>query len=262
MKAYSSLPPITLGANKKIYFASDFHLGMPDAKTSLIREKKICEWLLSIAPTAEHIFLLGDIFDAWIEYKRAVPKGFTRLLGTLANIADSGVKITIFTGNHDLWCYGYFEEELGIPVLHHPVTININDKKFFLGHGDGLGPGDRKYKFLKKFLNHPVCQWLYARIHPNTGIWLAEYFSGRGADKKDDDNTFLGEDKEYLILFCKEYLQHQHADYFLFGHRHYKLDLALSDTSRYLNLGDWLQYDSYAVFDGVDCKLEVYKAKH
>jgi UDP-2,3-diacylglucosamine hydrolase len=255
---FPQVDAITLPKGKKIYFASDFHLGIPDAATSLIREKLICAWLDEIKKDAYQIFLLGDIFDAWLEYKTAVPKGFVRLLGKLAQLTDSGIKITAFTGNHDLWMYGYFEQELNIPVYHHPICIRINNQQFVLGHGDGLGPGDAGYKRLKKFLNNKACQWLYQWIHPDIGIRIAQYFSEKGLDKKQTEDTFLGEHKEFLILFCKDYLQQQHADYFLFGHRHYKLCFALNETSTYINLGDWLQYNSYAVYDGLVCSLETY----
>jgi UDP-2,3-diacylglucosamine hydrolase len=256
---FPHLDDIQLPAGKKIYFASDFHLGIPDHATSLQREKLICTWLDEIAKDAYHIFLLGDIFDAWLEYKTAVPKGFVRLLGKLAQLRDYGIFITAFTGNHDLWMYGYFEQELNIPVHHNPVTVTINNKQFLLGHGDGLGPGDEGYKRLKKFLNNGFCQWLYRWIHPDIGIKMAQYFSYKGIDKKQIDDKFLGEDKEYLILFCKDYLQQQHVDYFLFGHRHYKLEFALPGNSTYINLGDWLQYNSYAVFDGNHCSLQTFK---
>jgi UDP-2,3-diacylglucosamine hydrolase len=258
---FKQLPNITIPDGKKIYFASDFHLGMPNHATSLQREKLICKWLDTIAADAYHIFLLGDIFDAWLEYKTAVPKGFVRLLGKLAQLRDDGILITAFTGNHDLWMYGYFEQELNIPVHHDPILVAINDKQFLLGHGDGLGPGDNGYKRLKKFLNNGACQWLYRWIHPDIGIRMAQYFSSRGIDKKQTEDKFLGEDKEYLILFCKDYLQQQqHVDYFLFGHRHYKLEFALPGNSTYINLGDWLQYNSYAMYDGNTCGLHTFTA--
>jgi UDP-2,3-diacylglucosamine hydrolase len=207
---------------------------------------------------AHHIFLLGDLFDAWLEGNKVVPKGFTRFLGKLATMVDNGIGITAFTGNHDLWMYGYFEAELNIPVYHQPIKVQINDKLFLLGHGDGLGPGDLKYKFLKQFLNNKICQWLYRRIHPDTGVSIAQFFSEKGLDKKEENELFLGEDKEYLILFCKQYIQQEHIDYFLFGHRHYKMEYKVNATSTYFNLGDWLRYNSYVVFDGVECRLEVY----
>jgi UDP-2,3-diacylglucosamine hydrolase len=203
--------------------------------------------------------LLGDIFDAWLEYKTAVPKGFTRLLGKLAQLTDSGVGITAFTGNHDLWMYGYFESELNIPVYHDAIKININQQQFLLAHGDGLGPGDAGYKRLKKFLNNKVCQWIYKWVHPDIGIRMAQYFSERGLHKKKSDDIFLGEDKEYLILFCKEFIQQEHIDYFMFGHRHYKMQYKVSEKSTYFNLGDWLQYNSYVVYDGSNCALLQYQ---
>ncbi len=253
------LPSIQIPIGKKIYFASDFHLGIPDAATSLQREKIICNWLNTVSKDAAHIYLLGDLFDTWMEYNNVVPKGFVRLLGTLGLLKDKGVNITVFTGNHDLWMYGYFEQELSIPVIHHPVEITINNKLFVLGHGDGLGKGDTRYKILKTFLRSNICQWLFRRIHPNIGLRVATYFSKRGLDKKEKENIFYGEDKEYLIGFCKTYIQQNPSvNYFIFGHRHYKMKYAITATSTYINLGDWLSYNSYAVFDGVTCTLITY----
>jgi UDP-2,3-diacylglucosamine hydrolase len=257
-KNFQSLPPIILPANKKVYFASDFHLGIPNHATSLQREKLICNWLENIAPTAEHIFLLGDLFDAWIEYKLVVPKYFTRFLGTLAKLSDAGIPITVFVGNHDLWMYGYFEKELNIPVLHEPVKVSINSAQFLLGHGDGLGPGDAKYKALKKLMTNKVCQKLFSWLHPDVGVRFGNYFSQSGYDKKEHEQVFLGE-KEFLIQFCKAHVQIEPIDYFVFGHRHYKLQHAITPQSTYINLGDWLQYNSYGAFDGTSFHLLEHK---
>jgi UDP-2,3-diacylglucosamine hydrolase len=254
---FQSLTPIELPVNKNVYFASDFHLGIPDYTTSLQREKLICKWLENIAPHAAHIFLLGDLFDAWIEYKHVVPKYFTRFLGTLAKLSDAGIPITVFVGNHDLWMYGYFQKELNIPVLHAPVKITINKRQFILGHGDGLGPGDRNYKVLKKVMTNKICQKLFSWLHPDLGVPFGNYFSKSGYDKKEHEQIFLG-DKEYLIQFCKQYLQQEPIDYFIFGHRHYKLLHAITSESSYINLGDWLQFNSYAIYDGKELKLLEY----
>ncbi|MFM2387988.1 MAG: hypothetical protein RL660_2745 [Bacteroidota bacterium] len=256
--AIAQLPSIQLLPGKKVYFASDFHLGMPSAAVSLQREKLICEWLKFAATDAQHIFLLGDIFDAWLEYKHVVPKGFTRLLGTLAQLRDAGIAITVFTGNHDLWMYGYFEQEFDIKVLHHEVRLDINDTKFLLAHGDGLGPGDRSYKMLKGFLNNRITKWAYRWLHPDLGIPMAQWFSQRGAYKKSEEEVFHGE-KEYLIQYCHGILEQQQVAHFIFGHRHYMLQHQLSNTSTYTNLGDWLQYNSYAQFDGQALLLKTYK---
>lgn len=247
------LPP-----NKKIYFASDFHLGIPDKASSREREKRLCAWLDEISMDAEQLFLVGDIFDAWFEYKNVVPKGFTRFLGKLAELSDKGLHIEAFTGNHDLWMRGYFEEELNIPVHHHPIERMFNGKKFFIAHGDGLGPGDRGYKLLKKVLRSPVSQWLYRRIHPDTGVGMASMFSRLGPKHVAEEDSFLG-DKEWLVQFAVEKLKAEHIDYFIFGHRHIAIEYPLPQNSLYVNLGDWIKYDSYAVFDGTDLKLKFYK---
>jgi UDP-2,3-diacylglucosamine hydrolase len=253
------LPPIVLQPQKQVYFASDFHLGIPDNAASRVREQLICKWLTQIQDNAQHIFLLGDIFDAWLEYKSVVPKGFVRLLGTLAGLRDRGIPITVFSGNHDLWMYGYFEQELGIPVLHQPARINIGEHEFLLAHGDGLGPGDKQYKVLKKTLRHPITQFLYRWLHPDIGLPIAHYFSGRGAHKKTQQEQFQGADKEFLVQYCNSYLQREHVDHFIFGHRHYMLQYPLSNNSIYTNLGDWIRYNSYACYDGAELQLRTFQ---
>ncbi len=249
-----------LPQGKKVYFASDFHLGIPDHATSLERERRICAWLDGIKSDAAQLFLVGDLFDTWFEYKNVVPRGFTRFMGKLAELSDNGLKIEAFTGNHDLWMLDYFARELNIPVHHGPVQREINGKKFFIAHGDGLGPGDHGYKFLKKVLRSPVSQWLYRRVHPDTGVGMASWFSRLGPKHADAPvKEFLGPEKEWLVQFCMETLNHQHFDYFIFGHRHIAIEYPLPQSSLYVNLGDWIRYDSYAEFDGKDLKLKYYK---
>lgn len=243
---------------KYIYFASDFHLGLPDYRTSIERERFICSWLDEIRSTAHTIFLVGDLFDVWFEYRNVVPKGYTRFLGKLAELSDSGITIEVFTGNHDLWMRDYFREELGIQVHTGPLTTTFNGKKFYIAHGDGLGPGDTGYKILKKIMSGRFSQWLYRRIHPDTGIRIADYFSKKGPKHLSDDHTFLGEDKEWLVLHAKKILQQQHFDYFIFGHRHLALTLDLGQQATYINLGDWLSFNTYAVFDGETTILRSY----
>lgn len=246
--------------NKKIYFLSDFHLGAPDYASSITREKNIVSFLNQIKNDASHIFILGDLFDFWFEYKKVVPKGFVRILGKLAELTDSGIIIKFFVGNHDMWMNGYFEQELGIEVFYEPHEFEFNGKRFLLGHGDGLGPGDHRYKFIKKIFRNRFSQKIFGAIHPATGIGLADYFSrkSRAATGKTDE-AFLGEDKEWLIIYAKEMLSKKQYDYFIFGHRHFPIDFKLSDNSRYINLGDWIKYNSYAVFDGVNTELKYYK---
>ena len=242
---------------KNIYFLSDFHLGTPSYTVSLQREKKVVAFLDSIKTTAAEIFIVGDMFDFWFEYKTTVPKGYVRLLGKLAELTDTGIKIHFFVGNHDMWMSGYFEQELNITVYFHPKTFEWNGKKFFIAHGDGLGPGDHGYKFLKSvFRNRPI-QWLFGAIHPSVGIGLANYFSRKSRTKTGHkDAQFLGEEGEWLIIFSRQMLAKEHFDYFIFGHRHYPIDYKLSDTCHYINLGDWMQYFTYAVFDGKNVELK------
>jgi UDP-2,3-diacylglucosamine hydrolase len=244
-------------AGKKIYFLSDFHLGAPDYATSLQREKRIVAFLESIRPHAAAIFIVGDMFDFWFEYKQVIPKGYVRLLGKLAEITDSGIPIHFFVGNHDMWMQGYFEKELNIPVYIEPKTFEWNNVRFFIGHGDGLGPKDHGYKTLKKVFRHRVSQILFSMLHPGWGIGLANFFSRKSRNKTGaSDEVFLGEEKEWLVIFSKEVLAKEHYDYFIFGHRHLPLDIKLSERSRYINLGDWIKYFTYAEFDGKQTQLK------
>jgi UDP-2,3-diacylglucosamine hydrolase len=250
---------ILLPVNKRIYFASDFHLGAPDMAASRDRERIIVKWLDEIAEDAQHIFLVGDLFDFWFEYKQVIPKGYTRLLGKLAELSDKGIGISVFIGNHDMWMNGYFEDELNIPVYFEPQTYTLGSKRFYIGHGDGLGPGDHGYKFLKKVFRNPVCRWLFSVLHPSWGIGLANYFSRKSrAATGGELEKFLGEENEWLAIYSKEILQQEHFDYFIYGHRHLPLDLNVGADSRYINLGDWISYFTYAVFDGETTELKRY----
>jgi UDP-2,3-diacylglucosamine hydrolase len=243
--------------DKKIYFLSDFHLGAPDYEKSLTREKEVVKFLDSIKQDAAEIFIVGDMFDFWYEYKTVIPKGYSRILGKLAEITDSGIKVHFFVGNHDMWMNGYFEKELNIPVYYQPKIFQFNNKSFYIGHGDGLGPGDEGYKFLKKVFRNPICHWLFGILHPSLGMGLANFLSRRSKEKTGtSDETFLGEDKEWLIIYCKEVLEKQYFDYFIFGHRHYPIDFPLNSSSRYINLGDWIRTFTYACFDGNEIELK------
>ena len=250
---------MNLSAGKKIYFISDFHLGVPNDKDSRKREDKIVAWLNSISHDVQILYLMGDVFDYWFEYKEVVPRGYVRLLGKLAELSDAGVEMHYFTGNHDMWVFDYLPKEIGLQIHRNPIQKEYNGKKFFLGHGDGLGPGDFGYKFIKKVFANKLSQWLFARVHPNTGIGLMKFFSrkSRIATGTSDD-VYLGDDKEWLMIFSREVLQKEHYDYFIFGHRHLPLDKQLNDQSRYINLGEWINHFTYAVFDGVKLELRKY----
>tara|TARA_R110001583_G_scaffold23418_3_gene86598 strand:- start:828 stop:1580 length:753 start_codon:yes stop_codon:yes gene_type:complete len=244
---------------KKIYFASDNHLGAPTKEASLTREKKFVAWLDDIKHDAAAIFLLGDLFDFWFEYKTVVPRGFTRTLGKLAEISDSGIPIHYFVGNHDLWMNGYFEEELNIPVYHKPKEFAFNNKTFFIGHGDGLGPYDKGYKRMKKVFTNPFFKWLFKWVHPDIGMRIAQYLSVKNKlISGDDDAKFLGEKTEWLAIYSKRKLEEKHRDFFVFGHRHLPLTIDLGSNSKYINLGDWISYYTYGVFDGEHFELKAY----
>jgi UDP-2,3-diacylglucosamine hydrolase len=243
---------------KKIYFASDFHLGAPNEESSLKREKLLVKWLEEIRSDAEEIYLVGDLFDFWFEYDTAVPRGFTRFLGKLAELSDAGIPIHVFTGNHDMWMFGYLEKELNITLHREPIVREYSGKKFFIGHGDGLGPGDHGFKVIKKVFANKISQWMFAKLHPDWGIKIANYWSGTSRESNNDE-VFLGEENEWLFQFAKEKLKTEYIDYFIFGHRHLPLDLKVGDNSHYINLGDWISHNTYAVFDGDKLELKKYQ---
>jgi UDP-2,3-diacylglucosamine hydrolase len=243
---------------KKIYFASDFHLGVPDYPSSRLREDHIVSWLNFIKDDACEIYLVGDVFDFWFEYATVIPKGFIRLQGKLAELSDAGIKITFFKGNHDMWMFDYFKKELGAEVISDSLTIERSGKKIYIHHGDGLGPGDETYKVLKRFFRSNICQWLFARLHPNLGIGIANRWSKNSRIANRNKEEFISEDQEYLVAYCKETLKRQHYDYMIFGHRHLPLDIHLQDNSRYINLGEWMNYFSYAVFDDGNMELKYF----
>ena len=247
-------------SGKKIYFASDFHLGAPKDTKSAERERLLCKWLDEIKTDAEEIYLVGDIFDFWYEHVYTVPKGFVRILGKIAELTDGGIKVYFFTGNHDTWMKGYFPKELNVTVCDEPISKSYNGKNFYIGHGDGLGPGDYWYKFLKLIFRSKISQWLYSRIHPNLSFWIARASSLKSrAVTGNADEIFEGAEKEWLYAFCKEYLINNKVDYFVFGHRHLPLELNIEGKATYINLGDWIRYNSYAVFDGNKLELKYYK---
>jgi len=249
---------LILTHKNKIYFASDVHLGLPNYKESLAREKRFVQWLDSIKHDAKEIILLGDIFDFWFEYKRAIPRGFTRFLGKLCEITDSGIPVHFFTGNHDMCIFDYLPKETGIILYKEPIVKEYSGKKFFLAHGDGLGPGDRSYKLLKKIFASRFSQWLFARFHPNIGIWIANTWSTHSRYSR-ETRPFEGEDKEWLILYSKKLLKSEDYDYMVYGHRHLPMDLQLNEKTRYINLGDWITNFTYAVFDGEKMELQKFK---
>lgn len=254
----SDIETIPLAPGRKAYFASDFHLGTPSPEQSLIRERAIVAWLEAIRHDAEVIFLVGDLFEFWFEYRRTIPRGFLRFQGKLAELADAGIRIVIFTGNHDMWMFDYFTKEMGIPVYREPRQYDIGGKRFLIGHGDGLGPNDFMYKQLKKVFENRLARWLFSWIHPDLGISVAYAWSqqSRASHMGDEDEQFLGEDREWLMIYSREVEAKTHHDYYIFGHRHLPMDLNVSPTSRYVNLGEWMSAKTYAVFDGATLVLK------
>lgn len=239
--------------DKKIYFISDVHLGAPVFKNNREREIKLVEWLDSIKSSCSTLFLIGDIFDFWFEYKRAVPKGFIRFLGKICEFTDSGIEVHFFTGNHDIWAFDYLNRECGMIVHTHDEKFNLNGKKFYVGHGDGLDPKDKGYLFIRRIFHNRFLQRCFRWVHPDLGIAFAHKWSSHSRLKetgKVEAVLYRGSEDEEIEKFCRNVLQKEHFDYFIFGHRHLPLDIPLTPASHYINTGDWITYDSYAVFDG------------
>lgn len=245
---------------KKIYFSSDNHLGAPTASESLPRERIFVRWLDTVKEDAAAIFLQGDLFDFWFEYKQVVPKGFVRVLGKLAEIRDSGIPIYFFVGNHDLWMNDYFDKELNIPVYHKPREFTLGNKLFLIGHGDGLGPNDKGFKRMKKVFTNPFFQWLFRWIHPDIGVAVAKHLSVKNKlISGEEDKEFLGEENEWLAQYAKRKLETKHYDYFIFGHRHFPMEIKVGEKSTYFNLGDWITHFTYGVFDGEGFELKEFE---
>jgi len=246
---------------KNIYFASDFHLGLDRDPRSAEREDFVVRWLHSIRDDAAELFLVGDIFDFWFEYRHVIPKGFSRFLSAIASFRQAGIPVTFFTGNHDMWMFDYFEKEYGIPVYKAPIEREFAGKRFFIGHGDGLGPGDHRYKMLKKVFANPACQWAFGWLHPNVGMSMARYWSRQSRMANNDAEHFLGPDKEWLVQYSEDHIRSNPApDYFIFGHRHLPIDYTLSNgRTRYINLGEWVHNRSYAVFDGNELSVRFFE---
>ncbi len=243
---------------KKTYFFSDIHLGLPNAKSSLKREKLLVKLLDEIKHDAKTLYFVGDIFDFWWEYKSVVPKGFTRFLGKIAELTDSGVDIHFFVGNHDIWMKDYLPKEIGVNMHQNGKEFIIDNKKFFIAHGDGLGPGDKTYKTLRKIFTNKFLQWWYTRLHPNFAFAIARKWShSRSMNQK--TIKFQGKDKEFLFLFAEESLKRKHTDYFIFGHRHVPVIININESAKFINLGDWVLHFTYGIYNGNNFELKTYK---
>ncbi|MCX2745071.1 UDP-2,3-diacylglucosamine diphosphatase [Mangrovivirga sp. M17] len=250
---------IDLQEDKKLYFASDFHLGVDAFDTSEEREKKLISWLKSVSKDAHSIFLVGDIFDFWFEYKKVVPKGFVGFINQIRETVDSGIPVYLFKGNHDMWMFDYLPEVTGAKIISDELKLNVNGKRLFIHHGDGLGPGDKSYKLLKKVFRSSFCQWLFAALHPAIGMGIAHYWSSQSKKKNNGlEQTFEEKEKENIWLFCSENEKEQHYDMYICGHRHLVLDLKVTENSQYYNIGEWMTGAPYGVFDGQEFHLCTY----
>lgn len=250
---------------KNIYFLSDAHLGSLAVPHRREQERRLVRFLDEIKAGAEAVYMLGDMFDFWFEYKSAVPRGYTRFLGKVSELTDMGIEVHYFTGNHDIWCLDYLERECGVQIHRQALTLEIGGRTFFLAHGDGLGDADWKFRAIRSVFHCRFCQWLFRWLHPDLGIPFGLNWAKHSrlrhvaADGSFSDVPYQGEQNEPLVRFAKQYLQeHPDVDYFLFGHRHIELDLALSRQTRLIVLGDWISQFSYVVFDGDKLYTENY----
>lgn len=249
-----------MNPNKSIFFTSDHHFGIPDRAKSLEREKLFVRWIDEMEPRMQELYIMGDLFDFWFEYKTVIPRGYALLLGRLAQLCESGIPVHYFRGNHDMWTFDYFEKELGFIMYREPIIREFGDKKFYLGHGDGLGPGDKGYKLLKRVFENRVNQWLFKLVHPEISMRIALYWSRKsrhanlareGQERAEGRYENLDWLKtERLPMFAAETLKEiPDIDYFVFGHWHLPVKLDLGNAT-YYNIGDWINYFSYLEFDG------------
>jgi len=244
---------------KNVYFLSDAHLGSLAIDHSRTHERRLVRFLDTIKEKAAAVYLLGDMFDFWYEYKYVVPKGYTRFLGKLSELTDMGVEVHFFTGNHDIWAYDYLEKECGVQLHTQPLTTEIYGRVFMLAHGDGLGDPDKKFKVIRYLFHNRFCQTMFSAIHPRWAMWFGLTWAkhSRLKRKNGEEPPFMGENKEHLVLYAKQYAkQHPEVDYFLFGHRHIELDLNVSKKARMMILGDWITQFTYVVYDGTHIFLE------
>lgn len=249
---------IQLKKGFKVYFASDFHLGAPNATLSREREFRIIRWLDTIKDDAQELYILGDVFDFWYEYSHLAPKGFVRLLAKIASFTDAGIPVTFFKGNHDMWMRDYLPNEIGVEILDDTLSLQINQKKFVIGHGDGLGPGDHTYKFLRAVFRSRWAQWLFTRVHPNFSFWIAQSWSSNSRLYNNQDRIHKG-DEEMLYQYCLAQEKIAAADYYVFGHRHLPMEMKIGESAIYVNLGEWINDNSYGVFDGDTFTLQKFE---
>jgi UDP-2,3-diacylglucosamine hydrolase len=245
-----------LKEGNKIYFASDFHLGLPAGSNPIDREKRVVKWLNTIAPEAKEIYLIGDIFDFWWEYKLVVPKGFTRFLGTIATITDSGIPVHFFPGNHDMWIGKYLIDECGIIIDSSPIFTTFNGKNFYLAHGEGLGTKGVSYKILLSIFRNKPLQVLYSALHPSIGVGIGHRWSLNSRIGKGISQVFLGEEKEDLIRYSKKILENNQVDFFIYGHRHLAMTYKLQEGVEIFFLGDWIRKGYFAVWNGIELILK------
>jgi UDP-2,3-diacylglucosamine hydrolase len=244
---------------KNVYFLSDAHLGSRAIQHGRTQERRLVNFLDSIKHKADAVYLLGDMFDFWYEFRTVIPKGYTRFLGKLSELTDTGVEVHFFIGNHDIWCGDYLTKECGVIMHYEPLTIEIHGKEFYLAHGDGLGDPNKMFQFLRYMFHSITLQTLFSALHPRWSMEFGLNWAKHSQLKREKNREldYMGEDKEYLVVYSKQYLKsHPNINFFIYGHRHIMLNLMINKTARTIILGDWINSFSYAVFDGKTVFLE------
>jgi UDP-2,3-diacylglucosamine hydrolase len=249
---------------KKTYFISDAHLGVDGDYSSKERENMLVDWLEEVSQDASAIYFLGDIFDHWFEYKHVIPRGFTSFIAKLVELRKKDIPLYYFTGNHDMWMFSFFEKDLGIPVLRKPLLMELEGKKIYLAHGHGLSSAPLGDRLMKSLFDNSFLQWCFARLHPNLALSIMRFFSRRSRTANAYKDEVFEARKEYMIDYSESLLhQHSDLDYVIMGHRHLTIDYTLSNgKTRYINLGDWVKYFSYAVLSAGELKIEFYRNEY
>ncbi len=247
---------------KPIYFIADAHLGSWAVSHHRTQERRLVRFLDDIKNKAGAVYMLGDMFDFWYEWRRVVPRGFTRFLGKISELTDLGVEVHYFIGNHDIWAFDYLNRECGVVLHREPLTTELYGKEFFIAHGDGMGDPKKSFHIIRSIFHNKTCQWMFSRLlHPNVAMRFGLTWARHSRLKREEgeEPPYMGEDKEYLVLFTKEYKKtHPNIDFFIYGHRHIELDLVLSRDTRMLVLGDWITQFTYARWDGEHLTLANY----
>ena len=240
-----------LALRQKTYFFSDAHLGLGSREDDRQREMRLVRFLSSVQRDAAQIFIVGDLFDYWFEYRSVVPKNYFRLFTKLSELTEQNIRLVFIAGNHDFWVKDYFSNELGMDVHRNPLDVTISGKRFLLHHGDGLLKDDLGYKILKKILRNRINIFLFSLLHPDLSGWIARW-SSHTSRQYTSKRTYEGSG---MLEFATRMIKTEGFDFVVMGHNHVSSYHSI-DGGAYVNLGDWIDENTYAVFDGKNIKLK------